>query len=153
MKVPGAVGRTIGSAAAPAAAARFPAAPLGAAERDAGGIAVTQPAEPAGAGAPATRRDAVKKVREQQPGTRPPGPVPGTGRLGDKGRYLSLPSPPRAGWAAVPDLAPLPPPPPAPVELPVHPAALDRLPGASDADPFLRLAAAFLAAYPANSAR
>lgn len=37
--------------------------------------------------------------------------------------------------------------------LPVDRAALDRLPGPGDADPFLRLAAAFLAAYPANSAR
>lgn len=31
--------------------------------------------------------------------------------------------------------------------------ALDRLPGSGDTDPFLRIAAAFLAAYPANSAR
>jgi integrase/recombinase XerD len=53
----------------------------------------------------------------------------------------------------VSDLVPLPPSAPATVELPVDTAALDRLPGASDTDPFLRLAAAFLAAYPANSAR
>ena len=51
------------------------------------------------------------------------------------------------------DLVPLPPSAPAPVELPVDTAALDRLPGASDTDPFLRLAAAFLAAYPATTAR
>jgi site-specific recombinase XerD len=53
----------------------------------------------------------------------------------------------------VSDLVVLPPSVPAITGLPVHTAALDRLPGASDADPFLRLAAAFLAAYPANSAR
>jgi hypothetical protein len=39
------------------------------------------------------------------------------------------------------------------VDLAVDSTALDRLPGSSEADPFLRLAAAFLAAYPANSAR
>jgi integrase/recombinase XerD len=43
---------------------------------------------------------------------------------------------------------------PAPsVDLAVDPVAVDRLPGSGEADPFLRLAAAFLAAYPANSAR
>ena len=47
------------------------------------------------------------------------------------------------------ELVALPPSAPAAVELPVDTAALDRLPGGSDADPFLRLAAA----YPANSAR
>ncbi len=51
------------------------------------------------------------------------------------------------------DLVALPPSTPATTALPVDTAALDRLPGASGADPFLRLAAAFLAAYPANSAR
>src|SRR3954447_14374115 len=62
---------------------------------------------------------------------------------GDKGRYLSLSSHLPASLADVSDLVPLPPSAPATVELPVHTAALDRLPGASDADPFLRLAAAF----------
>jgi integrase/recombinase XerD len=74
-------------------------------------------------------------------------------RVGDKGGYLSLLSHPAARLADVSDLVPLPPSAPATVELPVDTAALDRLPGSSDADPFLRLAAAFLAAYPANSAR
>jgi hypothetical protein len=86
-KVPDAVsGRTIGSATAPAAAARFRVARLGSVERDAGGVAVAQLAEPAGAGAPATRRDAVRKVRAQAPRDRSSGPVQGTGRLVDKGR-------------------------------------------------------------------
>jgi integrase/recombinase XerD len=52
----------------------------------------------------------------------------------------------------VSELVALPPSTPAavdPVDLPVNAAALDRLPGASDTDPFLRLAAAF----PTNSAR
>jgi hypothetical protein len=67
--------------------------------------------------------------------------------------YLSLLSHRRGRLGGVSDLVPLPPSAPATVELPVDTAALDRLPGASDTDPFLRLAAAFLAAYPANSAR
>src|SRR4051812_26586162 len=71
----------------------------------------------------------------------------------DKGCYLSLLSHSAARLRDVSDLVPLPPSAPATVELPVDTAALDRLPGASNADPFLRLAAAFLAAYPANSAR
>jgi hypothetical protein len=53
----------------------------------------------------------------------------------------------------VSDLVALPLSAPAAVDLPVDTAALDRLPGSSEADPFLRLAAAFLAAYPTNSAR
>src|SRR3954469_22166000 len=70
-----------------------------------------------------------------------------------EGRYLSLSSHLPASLADVSDLVPLPPPVPATVELPADTAALDRLPGARDTDPFLRLAAAFLTAYPANSAR
>src|SRR3954447_16875287 len=71
----------------------------------------------------------------------------------DKGRYLSLSSHLPASLADVSDLVPLPPSAPATVELPVHTAALDRLPGARDTDPFLRPAAASRAAYPANPAR
>ncbi len=73
--------------------------------------------------------------------------------LVDKGRYLSVLSHRRGRLCGVSDLVALPPSVPAAVDLPVDTAALDRLPGASGADPFLRLAAAFLAAYPANSAR
>src|SRR3954451_1796165 len=74
-------------------------------------------------------------------------------RPADKGRYLSLLSHLPASLAGVSDVVPLPPSAPATVELPVDTAALDRLPGASDTDPFLRLAAALLAASSANSAR
>jgi integrase/recombinase XerD len=40
-----------------------------------------------------------------------------------------------------------------PAGVAINQTALERLPGTAEADPFLRLAAAFLAAYPANSAR
>jgi integrase/recombinase XerD len=52
----------------------------------------------------------------------------------------------------VSELVVLPPSTPA-AGLPVDAAALSRLPGTAEADPFLRLAAAFLAAYPATTAR
>jgi integrase/recombinase XerD len=74
-------------------------------------------------------------------------------RPGDKGRYLSLLSPGSARQGGVSELAPVPIPAAAAIELAVDRTALDRLPGTPDVDPFLRLAAAFLAAYPENSAR
>src|SRR3954447_10933910 len=71
----------------------------------------------------------------------------------DKGRYLSLLSHPSARLGGVSDLVAVPLSATAAVDLAVDSTVLNRLPGSSEADPFLRLAAAFLAAYPANSAR
>src|SRR3954451_6637202 len=102
---------------------------------------------------PPARR--LRKPIAPHPGATDPGSLLARSapRPGDKGGYLSLSSHLPASLADVSDLVPLPPSAPATVELPVDTAALDRLPGASDADPFLRLAGALLPAYPANPAR
>jgi integrase/recombinase XerD len=71
----------------------------------------------------------------------------------DKGRYLSVLSHPSARLCDVSELVAVTLSPTAAVDVAVDSAAIDRLPGSGEADPFLRLAAAFLAAYPANSAR